>query len=142
MIEEDIPAVAAIEEASFSIPWTRGTFFNLLKQPSACLFSAVDRHECIVGYAAVWFVGDEAELGDLAVDRGARRNGVGSLLLQTVVEEVRERAFRRVFLEVRESNDGAQSLYRRHGFEIAGCRRNYYTNPIEDAVLMQCLLIR
>ena len=142
MIEEDLSAVTAIEEESFSTPWTRGTFLSLLKQPSACLFSAVDSNECIIGYTAVWFVGDEGELGDLAVDRGARRNGVGSLLLHAVVEEGRKRALRRFFLEVRESNDGAQSLYSRHGFEIVGSRRNYYTNPVEDAVLMQFLLIR
>ena len=91
---------------------------------------------------AVWFVGDEGELGDLAVDKRVRRNGVGSLLLHAVVEEGRQRALHRLFLEVRESNDGAQSLYSRHGFEIVGSRRNYYTNPVEDAVLMQFLLIR
>ena len=142
MIKEDLSTVTVIEEESFSTPWTRSTFLSLLKQPSACLFSAVDSNECIIGYAAVWFVGDEGELGDLAVDNRVRRNGVCSLLLHAVVEEGRKRALHRLFLEVRESNDGAQSLYSRHGFEIVGSRRNYYTNPVEDAVLMQFLLIR
>ena len=142
LIEQDLTEVMVIEEASFATPWSRSIFANLLRRPTACLFSAVDGRERIVGYAAVWFVGDEGELGDLAVDPRARRTGVGSLLVQAVFEEGRGRAIRRLFLAVRESNVSAQSLYRRHGFEIAGHRPGYYTNPVEGAVLMQSFLIR
>ena len=77
MIKGDLSAVTVIEEESFSTPWARSTFLSLLKQPSACLFSAVDSNECIIGYAAVWFVGDEGELGDLAVDKRVRRKRCG-----------------------------------------------------------------
>ena len=140
--EADLPQVVAIEEASFAAPWSEKTFRNLLRRPDACLFSAVDDDERILGYAAAWFVGREGELGDIAVAPRERRRGVGAELVEAVLAEARARGVRQIFLEVREGNRSAQGLYHALGFETVGRRSRYYANPAEDALIMRRLLIR
>ncbi|WP_419948186.1 ribosomal protein S18-alanine N-acetyltransferase [Candidatus Palauibacter sp.] len=142
LVEADLPQVVAIEEESFATPWSEQTFRNLIRRPDACLFSAVDEAERIVGYAAVWFAGREGELGDLAVAPDERRRGIGARLVDAVLAEARSRGARQIFLEVREGNRSAQGLYRSRGFEIVGRRPRYYAGPTEDALIMRRLLIR
>ena len=134
--ESDLPGVVAIEEASFTTPWSRRTFSNLLGRPNARLLAAV-RGDELLGYAALWFAGGAAELGDLAVRDGMRRQGVGSRLLRAAIEEAARREAGEMFLEVRAGNRGAQALYRRHGFEVVGRRPRYYVKPAEDALVMR-----
>ncbi len=136
MTERDLGDVMSIERASFTVPWTLGTFLALLRREDAHLFVA-ERGDDIVGYAALWIVLDQAELGDIAVAEGNRRQGIGARLLAAVFECVAERGVREVFLEVRVSNANARSLYTRHGFEEVGRRRNYYTWPREDALVLK-----
>lgn len=140
--QDDFREVTAIERASFATPWPEQTFLNLLRRSNACLLSAVDSDQRVLGYAAIWFSHGEGELGNLAVDPTARRTGVGSLLLKAILREGRTREARQIFLEVRETNLNAQSLYERHGFELVGRRENYYESPVEDALVLRCLLIR
>ena len=142
LLESDLGQVTAIEEACFATPWSERTFRNLLRRPDAVLFSAVDEGERVAGYAAVWFVGREAELGDLAVAPGDRRRGIGGELVEAVLGEARRRGVVQIFLEVREGNQSAQGLYRSRGFEIVGRRRGYYAGPAEDALIMRRLLVR
>ncbi len=139
---EDLPHVTAIEQASFTTPWSEQTFSNLLGRSNACLLAAVNADERVLGYAAVWFAGGAGELGNLAVELTDRRSGVGSMLVNAILEEGRARGARQIFLEVRETNLNAQSLYERHGFEVVGRRKNYYAGPVEDALVMRRLLIR
>ena len=142
LIEADLGQVTAIEEACFATPWSERTFRNLLRRRDAVLLSAVCEEERIAGYAAVWFVGREAELGDLAVAPNDRRRGIGGELVDAVLGEARTRGVVRIFLEVREGNRSAQGLYRSRGFEIVGRRRGYYAGPKEDALVMRRLLVR
>lgn len=142
LTEADLPQVVAIEEASFAEPWSETTFRNLLRRRDARLFSAVDKGGRVVGYAAAWFVGREAELGDLAVASDERRRGIGTRLIDAVLAEARSRGMLRVFLEVREGNRGARALYRALGFETIGRHRLYYRDPPEDALIMRRLLVR
>jgi ribosomal-protein-alanine N-acetyltransferase len=65
------------------------------------------------------------------------RRGVGTLLMDAAYAEGLRRGCRRCFLEVRKSNEGAIDFYHRHGFKVAGSRLNYYTNPVEDAWIME-----
>jgi len=138
----DLEQVTSIERASFATPWSEATFQNLLRRANACLLAAVDVEDRVLGYAVVWFSGSEGELGDLAVSPQARRSGIGGFLVQAVLEEARARGVGEVFLEVREANRNAQSLYRRHGFETIGRRASYYLHPVEDALVMRRLLLR
>lgn len=132
----DLPRVVEIENASFSVPWKESTFLNLLGRGDSDLFAA-DLAGRLVGYAACWTILDQAELGNVAVAEEARRLGVGRLLLEAVVERVWERGANDLFLEVRESNTAAQSVYRQRGFEKIGRRRAYYAQPTEDALVMR-----
>ncbi len=79
----------------------------------------------------------EAEVLNLAVRLDQRRKGVATALLQAFLDAIASNRIRRVFLEVRASNAPAIALYERHRFSKTGRRRNYYRDPIEDAVIME-----
>jgi ribosomal-protein-alanine N-acetyltransferase len=125
-----------IEIASFSTPWREKTFRGLMRRADTDLFVAEeDGH--VVGYAACWTVVDQSELGNVAVAHEARGRGFGGALVDEVVRRVRERGAQELFLEVRESNRGAQSVYRERGFAVISRRRAYYSSPTEDALVMR-----
>ena len=132
----DLPQVMQIEIASFSTPWRENTFRGLMRRTDTDLFVA-EEEGAVLGYAACWTVVDQSELGNVAVAPEARGRGVGGALVDAVVERVRERGAVELFLEVRESNRGAQSVYRERGFEVVGRRRAYYSSPTEDALVMR-----
>jgi ribosomal-protein-alanine N-acetyltransferase len=136
MARTDLPSVLTIERASFPVPWSSATFRSLLRRRDAHLWVAEVGGE-VVGYAAVWVVLDQAELGDLAVVAGSRRQGIGTRLLEAVVGRLAELGVRQLFLEVRESNRAAQRLYTRHGFIEVGRRAGYYSSPREDALVLE-----
>ncbi len=137
MERRDLDQVAAIERLSFSCPWSRESFRRLLDRADADLCVA-ELRGAVAGYAVLWYAGDEAELGNLAVEERHRRCGVGGRLLDWAIERARARGSRRFFLEVRASNRDAQALYRSRGFFVAGVRARYYRRPVEDAQVM-CL---
>lgn len=133
---DDLPRVMEIERMSFSTPWKESTFRSLLLRTDTDLFAA-DADGTLVGYAACWTVVDQAELGNVAVDGRARGRGIGGALVDAVLRRVAERGARECFLEVRVSNEDAQSVYRGRGFEVVGRRRAYYSQPREDALVMR-----
>ena len=134
--ESDLPRVMQIEHACFSTPWREATFRGLLLRTDTDLVAA-ERGGLLVGYAICWTVLDQAELGNVAVDPRERGNGVGTALVDRAVEAVGARGARELFLEVRETNGDAQSIYRRKGFTVVGRRRAYYSEPVEDALVMR-----
>lgn len=133
---DDLPRVVEIERACFSTPWKETTFRALASRTDSDLLVAEAAEE-VVGYAACWTVLDQAELGNVAVAEGARGAGIGGALVDAVVDRVRERGALECFLEVRESNEDAQSLYRQRGFAVVGRRSRYYAHPTEDALVMR-----
>ena len=139
MRRTDLMAVMAIEQTSFSMPWRESTFESLLERSDADLIAAI-ADDRLVGYAVCWTILDQAELGNVAVDAEWRNRGVGLMLVQAALERVRRRAADECFLEVRESNRAAQSLYQKCGFRSIGRRRRYYSNPTEDALVMRAAL--
>jgi len=138
----DLEQVLEIETASFGTPWSSKTFLNLLRRPNAALFAAEEVPGRLIGYAVIWFTGPEGELGDLAVRSTWRRRGVASALLEAVVNEAADRGATEIYLEVRESNEAARGLYDRHGFEIVNRRPEYYSDPVEDAIVMRLMLVQ
>lgn len=136
MRREDLPQVMEIENASYTAPWPEASFRGLLRRPDAAIFVAENEGE-IVGYAASWAVLDQGELGNIAVAPGHRGQGVAKRLMDAVIEEMRERGVHELYLEVRVTNTVAQHLYEQYGFVEIGCRPNYYTSPIEDAIVMR-----
>ena len=132
-----IDEVLAIEEASFTNPWTREMYFAELQNPgvSYC-FVARDDEGRAVGFCSFWRVLDELHINNLAVLPAARRTGVASALLRRVLAEGAKLGARRATLEVRRSNEIARRLYERFGFSVAGVRRGYYSQPTEDALVL------
>ncbi len=90
----------------------------------------------IVGFAGFWVIADDAHISDIAVREAYRRQGMGELLLISVINLATELNARIITLEVRASNTAAQSLYTKYGFTQVGIRRGYYIDNREDAILM------
>jgi ribosomal-protein-alanine N-acetyltransferase len=132
----DIPSIHGIELQSYTVPWNRTTFHNLLDRADTDIIVA-HSGDRIVGYAITWFVIDQGELGNVAVDEGWRRQGIARALVSAALDLARTRGISEIYLEVRRSNVGAQRLYRRLGFRQVGIRRNYYVKPAEDALVMR-----
>ena len=90
----------------------------------------------VVGFCAFWLVVDEIHVNNIAILPELRGRGMGTALMHRVLDEAHQLGARRATLEVRASNVGARWLYERLGFHVAGTRRNYYTNPVEDALIL------
>jgi ribosomal-protein-alanine N-acetyltransferase len=136
----DVEQVAEMELACFtSDPWPRQSFESFIDRAGVTFIVAEDpgREKGIVGYAVLIHVADEAELLNLAVAGDARRSGIGSSLLRSLLEAAARDGIRTVYLEVRESNSAARGLYAAHGFAEVGRRRGYYQRPAEDALILQ-----
>ena len=136
---EDLEPVTELEQRCFSRPWSYQSFAFELGSRDAW-FSVAEDGGRIVGFAILHRFIDEAELFSIAVDEEYRRRGVGDMLLTDVIGGARLHGMVKVFLEVRQSNSAARSMYLKHGFEVYGLRRNYYDDPKEDAMLMELRL--
>lgn len=137
----DLPRIAEIERRSFSDPWSAASFRSLLDEPHGWFAVAVDddgeRGGEVLGYAVAWFVVDEGEIANLAVAPAARRRHIGAALLDAAIAAGAAQGAETIFLEVRESNAAARTLYASRGFAEIGRRRGYYRRPVEDAVVMR-----
>lgn len=131
MTESDVSAVAEIEKACFSLPWSEQAFYDELKNPYGVTFVADEDGE-VAGFLNVRDVCGEIFINNVAVKENFRRKGIGEALLC----ELEKREFVFITLEVRESNLSAISLYEKCGYEKIGFRKNFYEKPTENAVLM------
>lgn len=132
-----IDAVLAIEESAFTNPWTRAMYLAELEnaEVSFCyLARAADGRT--VGFCSFWRVLDELHINNLAVLPEFRRIGIATALLEFVLSMGAALGAGRATLEVRRSNDAARLLYEGFGFTVAGVRRDYYTKPVEDALVL------
>jgi tRNA threonylcarbamoyl adenosine modification protein YeaZ/ribosomal-protein-alanine acetyltransferase len=134
---DELDALLAVEEASFTNPWTRDMYLAELQNPGASfLLLAKESAGQVVGFCGFWRVLDELHINNLAVLPEHRRRGVASAILARVFDEARALGAKRTLLEVRRSNEAARHLYERFGFTVAGVRRGYYRNPEEDALVL------
>ena len=134
---EDIGRVVALEHEAFSDAWSRASFEQLLDDARALFVVACDDQDVVQGYVVAWYVLDEGEIANLAVASAARRRGIGSLLLDSAIATARARGAVTVYLEVRDSNETARSLYASRGFVQVTRRRRYYLDPTEDALVLK-----
>ena len=135
MTAAHLDGVCAIENECFAHPWSRGSLENALSDPNAVFCVAIENGG-VIGYIGMLFVLDEGYICNVAVSESFRKRGVGSALIQTLVTHCKKNDFAFLTLEVRESNAAARSLYEDFGFVKVGERKNYYTDPTENAVLM------
>lgn len=127
--------VCALENACFVHPWSRQSLEDSLNDRQS-IFLVATENGSVIGYIGMSFVLDEGYIYNVAVDEKHRGRGVGSALIQTLVTHCKKENFAFLTLEVRESNVAARSLYSNFGFIKVGERKNYYTSPDENAVLM------
>jgi ribosomal-protein-alanine N-acetyltransferase len=140
MRKEDLDQVLAIEQASFTMPWSRNLFLSELRNRMiATLLVAVPEGAAtreVSGYVVFWLVEDEMHILNLATAPKYRRQGIARQLVLTALNQAYGKGARRAFLEVRASNEAAQKLYSDLGFTGSFVRRGYYDMPVEDAVIM------
>lgn len=132
---EDVPAVMVIELECFAVPWRESAYLTELANRSAYYIVACIDSE-IVGYGGEWVIMDEAHITTIGVAAKHRGKKVGEQVLAALLDEALRHNARRATLEVRESNQVAQNLYRKYGFRPAAIRRGYYTDNHENAVVM------
>ncbi len=133
---DDVAAVHEIERLSFATPWPAHAFEQELRGNRLARYLVARAGERVVGFAGVWLMVDEAHVTTFGVHPEWRRQGIGRQLLLNLVELSLAIGARRMTLEVRVSNTGAQALYRSFGFEVVGRRPHYYTDDGEDALIM------
>lgn len=134
---DEIDDVIAVERRSFTNPWTREMYLSELNNEGVSyLFVARDEAGRLIGFCSFWRVFEELHINNLAVDPPHRRRGVAASLLTRVLAEAPRLGATRALLEVRRSNAEARRLYERFGFSVAGTRHNYYSHPIEDALVL------
>ena len=135
--EADLGAIAKIERAAFSDPWSERSFREALSQPAIFFVAARSDGGDVLGYVVAWFVADEGQIANLAVAPAGWGRGIGRALLTSALQEAVSRGATDVYLEVRDSNYRARRLYGSCGFREVGRRRNYYRLPVEDAVVLR-----
>jgi ribosomal-protein-alanine N-acetyltransferase len=141
-LERDLDDVTALEAICFTNPTTREMLRHEVE--SSDVFHAYVMRQsstesprgAIVAFCAVWIIFDELHINTLAVHPELRRQGLASLLLTHVIEDAVRRGADKATLEVRRSNEGALKLYQRFGFEVGGVRKEYYRQPVEDALIL------
>lgn len=139
MTAADLDSVVAIERKAFSHPWSRQLYEDALDNYECLVLEQNNQH---VGHVVMQYIVDEAHLLNIVIAVDQQGRGLGSHLLELVLQQAQERNCSSCFLEVRESNTAAYALYERHGFNEIDRRRNYYPTASghEDALVMVCTL--
>ena len=139
MVTEDLNEIISIENASFSIPWTKNMFLQELHLKMSRNFVAkieTKQTNEIVGYMTCWVVAGEIHIQRIATRKEARRSGIASELMRNMIRHSTEYGCTCSTLEVGRSNEGAIKLYENFGFSIQGVRPLYYKERGEDALIM------
>ena len=135
MTIQDVEELAELGKLCFSSPWSE----KLLEETADSRFDTcfvLEENGRITAYGIFRFLAGEGEIQRIGVLPSERRRGLGSKVMEAMTGYAREKRAEAIFLEVRESNEAARNLYKSWGFEEEGMRKDYYTNPKEDAVLM------
>lgn len=131
---DDLPAVTAIERASFKDPWSLHSFQTEIEANRLALYLVARRRGQVIAYIGAWIILNEVHITTLAVDKEHRRQGIASRLVGALMEMTGPRGASCLTLEVRPSNTAALQFYEKLGFEVLGRRKHYYAD--EDALIM------
>jgi ribosomal-protein-alanine N-acetyltransferase len=132
--EADLPAILQIEQASFESPWSLDYFKHELFNPITH-FYVIENDHMVLGYIVSWLIVDELHIANVAIHPQFRKAGLGSKLLNYVLEMGQKQRVKSVTLEVNEKNLPAINLYARFNFKPIGRRLKYYENR-DDALIM------
>ena len=136
MTAQHVAQVAALEKMCFADPWSENSVASELENIWALWLVAVE-DDRVVGYIGSQTSIDETDVMNVAVHPDYRRRGIAEELIVNLVEELKKKGSHALMLEVRASNAPAIALYEKLGFLQVGCRKNYYRNPREDALILR-----
>jgi len=135
--EEDLAGVMEVDRSSFATPWSREMYDTELQNSGISFIVVLRTPECrVAGYCSYRLVVDEVHINNVAVRAECRSKGFGRCLVEYALREGRNRGATRVLLEVRSGNVAARQLYESLGFTTIGLRRAYYSEPVEDALVL------
>lgn len=136
MKESDLDRVMEIENQSFNPPWSREAFLLELTKNLLAKYIVAEVNGDVAGYGGIWLIIDEGHVTNIAVDEKYRNKGVGSRILEGLIQICKDRNMTAMTLEVRRSNEPAKTLYKKYGFKEYGVRKGYYQDNHEDAIIM------
>lgn len=136
MKPDHVAQVAELERLCFSDPWSENSVASELENPLSLWLVALEG-DTVVGYIGSQTVPDESDVMNVAVHPDFRRQGIGEALVLELARQLKKWGSCSLTLEVRASNEAAKSLYEKLGFGQVGCRKNYYRNPREDALILR-----
>ncbi len=131
----DADAMAELDRICFTLPWSRQAFLHELSNEAAFYIVTATAGK-IIGYAGMWSIIDEGHITNLAVHPEHRKMGLGEMMLSEMIRISREDGILKHTLEVRASNEPAIGLYKKMGFKISGIRKEYYSDNMEDALIL------
>jgi [ribosomal protein S18]-alanine N-acetyltransferase len=139
MTREDLDEILAIENSSFSRPWSKDVFVRELQIPiSRNLMAKIrkDQHSEIAGYIIYWIIAGELQIHKICVREDLRKSGIASRLMAEMIRLSHGEDVAVCSLEVSRSNEGARRLYEKFGFEVTDIRPHYYAESGEDALIL------
>ena len=136
MTDEDVGDVCRIDAASFAKPWQQEEFIKAVHREDT-IYLVADSGSAIVGFCGLWCSMEDADLCHIAVAPEQRSQGIATQLLGMAITECEHRGVKRILLEVRASNTAAIHCYHQMGFVQIGIRKKYYSQPKEDALLLE-----
>ena len=136
MQPEHLSSVLAIESVSFPTPWSHRAYMGELTRNNFAHYFVGLIDGQVVGYIGLWIMVDEAHITTIAVHPEYRGNKFAERFIQFAEEYSKIWGAEKMVLEVRVSNEAAQKVYKRLGFEVIGLRKQYYNDTLEDALVM------
>lgn len=135
MTPEDVSVISKLEEEAFSMPWLPEDFRQMIEKEDARYYVAEEDGELLGGCGVLMIVG-EGNITNVVIKPKARNRGIGTGLLQYLIEEGYREGLNAFTLEVRVSNQAAIHVYEKVGFVSEGVRPHFYEKPTEDALIM------
>ncbi|MCL1878473.1 MAG: ribosomal protein S18-alanine N-acetyltransferase [Defluviitaleaceae bacterium] len=135
---EHAPHMNQLEMESFSEAWSENSIKCEIMSPTTITYVAIDggEQDTLVGHVYMRHLINEGHIINLAIKKSHRRRGIASMLIKKLIEVAHKREMIGLTLEVRESNRAAIALYQQHEFAEEGVRKNYYTRPTENGIIM------
>ncbi|ELC8442060.1 ribosomal protein S18-alanine N-acetyltransferase [Clostridium perfringens] len=135
MNSSHVKGIFEVSKLSLAESWNIESIEKELSNKLAKYLVALDGNK-VIGFVGMWIVFDEGDITNIAVHPDYRKQGVGNLLMDSLIALCKESNITSLTLEVRESNLPAQNLYKKHKFTEEGVRKNFYDNPKENAIIM------
>lgn len=134
MTPGDVPYISKLEEQTFSMPWSAESFLEMISKEDARYYVA-ERDGQLLGGCGVLMIAGEGNITNVVISPEARNQGIGTAMLQHLLQEGEREGLTAFTLEVRVSNAAAIHVYEKLGFVSAGIRPNFYEKPAEDALI-------